>query len=133
MFYFVQYLLFIKISILYLLQIRFVQLFALSHLVATIFSAYLIMHKLFHGQVNRNFTDLERISSFCSLLYIIYFKYFQSISFVFDFKVHWNRFQTLLDPVMRSKKSNAILNTYYILIIHNNTIVESWQKIDMLS
>ena len=129
MFYFVQYLLFIKISILYLLQIPSVQLFALSHLVATIFSAYLIMHKLFHGQVNRNFTDLERISSYRSLLYIIYFKYFQSTSFVFYFKVHWNRFQTL----RRSKKLNALLNTYNILIIHNNTIVESWQKIDMLS
>ena len=131
MFYFVQYLLFIKISILYLLQIPSVQLFALSHLVATIFSAYLIMHKLFHGQVNRNFTDLERISSYCSLLYIIFFKYFQSISFVFDLKCIEIRFQLLLER--RSKNLDALLNTYYILIIHNNTIVESWQKIDMLS
>ena len=116
MFYFVQYLLFIKISILYLLQIPSVQLFALSHLAATIFSAYLIMHKLFHGQVNRNFTDLERISSYCSLLYIIYFKYFQSISFVFYFKC--------ID-IRRSKKLNASLNTYYLLITQKNTIVES--------
>ena len=128
MFYFVQYLLFIKISILYLLQIPSVQLFALSHLAATIFSAYLIMHKLFHGQVNRNFTDLERISSYCSLLYIIYFKYFQSISFVFDLKCIEKHFKP-----RRSKKLKALLNTYYLLIIHNNTIVESWQKIDMLS
>ena len=126
MFYFVQYLLFIKISILYLLQIPSVQLFALSHMAATIFSAYLIMHKLFHGQVNRNFTDLERISSYCSLLYIIFFKYFQSISFVFDLKCIEIRFQLLLEPSLRrSKKLNALLNTYYILIIHNNTIVES--------
>ena len=124
MFYFVQYLLFIKISILYLLQIPSVQLFALSHMAATIFSAYLIMHKLFHGQVNRNFTDLERISSYCSLLYIIYFKYFQSISFVFYFKCI---------EIRRSKKLNASLNTYYLLITQKNTIVESWQKIDMLS
>ena len=120
MFYFVQYLLFIKISILYLLQIPSVQLFALSHLAATIFSAYLIMHKLFHGQVNRNFTDLERISSYCSLLYIIYFKYFQSISFVFYFKCI-----EIDSKARRSKKLNASLNTYYLLIIHNNTIVES--------
>ena len=124
MFYFVQYLLFIKISILYLLQIPSVQLFALNHMAATIFSAYLIMHKLFHGQVSRNFTDLERISSYCSLLYIIYFKYFQSISFVFDLKCI---------EIRRSKELKVLWNTYYLLIIHNNTIVESWQKIDMLS
>ena len=117
MFYFVQYLLFIKISILYLLQIPSVQLFALSHLVATIFSAYLIMHKLFHGQVNRNFTDLERISSYCSLLYIIFFKYFQSISFVFDLKCIEIRFQLLLEPSQAKQKFKCIIT--YLLYTYN--------------
>ena len=117
MFYFVQYLLFIKISILYLLQIPSVQLFALSHLVATIFSAYLIMHKLFHGQVNRNFTDLERISSYCSLLYIIFFKYFQSFSFVFDLKCIEIRFQLLLEPSQAKQEFKCIIK--YLLYTYN--------------